>query len=809
MLVVFADRCEVNSLKIHNVFRMVFLRTISGYFRLLVLAMVAGTLLLFCVFTYFEITAARDFALRSFEQAVQTQSLMVDYWFTENARQIKLLSQLESMRRGKPQQGIAVFLQNNPNFSEITFINAAGINTVTGENAADYDYFKRGRRGYDGISDLVYSGSMEERILFSSPVYDMEGVFQGVVVGSMRLEQLSALVESFAIGETGHIQLRSLSGRIICAPAFEKNRVQMLDIWNIHTAKTAAQINSLYRNDGETMYSGLYSNERGVSVLGAYRGLKATDAWIVGGEIEEREILHPVYQKLVWIVLFSLGALSLLAFVIAAFQRRIRTPIASLLEQARKIEAGEYTTLPAHGFFDTAPQELQRIHEALDLMSRRLLADIEKLNRINSKLKEAEEMFRVVAENSMVGVYVIDENCDLVYLNPMVLEIIGCEPEDFVIGKSVLDFVYPEDRSLVCEQIKRRYEGAAKNLSYEVRLMHKDGHMLNIHVYSSMCMIEGKLLVIGTLIDITQQKVWEEAICESEKKNKAIIKAIPDALIRIDGSGIILEIIRTNESSLLINAATCIGRHLSLVWPAEIAARISQGLERCVATGELQLCEYDRAEGDKVVSKELRMVCYDENEVLLVIRDITERKEMEEILKHISCHDAMTGLYNRFYFEQQFRSSLVESMFPVGIIVADLDGLKLVNDSLGHAEGDKLLCKAARVLSVERKNSMTARIGGDEFIVLLTKTSLLELEEVYGEIEQNIIRCNHKEAGIPLYLSLGMDMGNYGEAIDEIFRRADDAMYWQKGKKRAETTASIQQAVAAAQSNMCKEDESE
>lgn len=800
MLVVFADQCEVNSLKIHNAFRFFFLRTISGYFRLLVLAMVAGTLLLFCVFTYFEITAARDFALRSFEQAVQTQSLMVDYWFTENARQIKLLSQLESMRRGRPQQGITIFLQNNPNFAEIAFINAAGMDMLTGENVADYEYFKRGRRGYDGISDLVYSGSMEERILFSSPVFNMDGLFQGIVVGSMRLEQLSALVESFTIGETGHIYLRSLSGRVICAPAFEKNRVQMLDVWNTHTAKTAAQIKSLYHSEGENMYSGLYSNELGVPVLGAYRGLKATDAWIVGGEIEEREILHPVYQKIVWIVLFSLGSLSLLAFVIAAFQRRIRAPIASLVEQARQIEAGEYTRLPEHGFFDTAPQELQRINEALELMSRRLLADIEKLNRVNIKLKEAEEMFRVVAENSMVGVYVIDENCDLIYLNPMVLEIIGCEPEDFVIGKSVLDFVYPEDRALVCEQIRRRYEGAAKNLSYEVRLMHKDGHILNMHVYSSVCMIEGKLLVIGTLIDITQQKIWEEAICESEKKNKAIIKAIPDTLIRINGSGIILEIIRTNESSLLINAA-CIGQHLSLVWPAEIAARISRRLERCVATGELQFCEYERTEGAKGVSKELRMVCYDENEVLLVIRDITERKEMEEILRHISCHDAMTGLYNRFYFEQQFRSSLVEAMFPVGIIVADLDGLKLVNDSLGHAEGDKLLCKAARVLSVERKNSMTARIGGDEFIVLLKKTSLSELEEVYEEIEQNIVRCNQKETGIPLYLSLGMDIGNYGEAMDEIFRRADDAMYWQKGKKRAATMASIQGAVAAFQNN--------
>ena len=795
-------------MKIHNVIQRVFLLTISGYFRLLVLAMVIGTLLLFCVFTYFEITAARNFALRSFEQAVRTQSLMVDYWFTENARQIRLLSQLESMRRGKPQQGIAVFLENNPNFAGITFINVAGIDTVTGENVAEYEYFKRACRGYDGISDLVYSGSMEERILFSSPVFDMQGVFLGAVVGSIRLDQLAELVESFTIGETGHIHLRSLSGRIICAPAFERKRVQMLDAWNTHTAKTAAQINSLYRSEGEKMYSGLYKNESGISVLGAYRGLKATDAWFVGGEIEEREILHPVYRKLVWVVLFTLGSLSLLAFAIAAFQRRINAPISLLIEQARQIEAGKYERLPDHDFFKTAPQELQRIREALDLMSRRLLADIEKLNRINIKLKEAEEMFRVVAENSMVGVYVIDENCDLVYLNPMVLEIIGCEPEDFVIGKSVLDFVYPEDRSLVCEQIRRRYEeGTVKNLSYELRLMHRDGHLLNIHVYSSMCMIEEKLLVIGTLIDITQQKVWEEAICESEKKNKAIIKAIPDALIRMDGSGIILEIIRTNESKLLANAAACIGSHLSLVWPAEIAARISQGLERCVATGELQLCEYDRAEEDKVVSKEVRMVCYDENEVLLVIRDITERKEMEEILKHISCHDAMTGLYNRFYFEQQFRSSLVEAMFPVGIIVADLDGLKLVNDSLGHAEGDKLLCKAARVLSVERKNSMTARIGGDEFIVLLTKTSLPELEEVYEQIEQNIIRCNHKEAGIPLYLSLGMDMGNYGEAIDEIFRRADDAMYWQKGKKRAETAVSIQRAVATFQSNKRKEED--
>lgn len=92
---------------------------------------------------------------------------------------------------------------------------------------------------------------------------------------------------------------------------------------------------------------------------------------------------------------------------------------------------------------------------------------------------------------------------------------------------------------------------------------------------------------------------------------------------------------------------------------------------------------------------------------------------------------------------------------------------------------------------------MTARIGGDEFVVLLTKTSLPELEAVFEQIEQNIIRCNQKEPGIPLHLSLGMDMGNYGEAIDEIFRRADDSMYWQKGRKRAATIANIQQAVAA------------
>ena len=113
-------------------------------------------------------------------------------------------------------------------------------------------------------------------------------------------------------------------------------------------------------------------------------------------------------------------------------------------------------------------------------------------------------------------------------------------------------------------------------------------------------------------------------------------------------------------------------------------------------------------------------------------RDVTEKKKAEEQLKYLSLHDPLTGLYNRTFFEEGMRRASDGRFDPIGIIICDLDGLKLINDSLGHDAGDSLLAAAAGIIGKTfRKGDIVSRIGGDEFAVLLTGSDEAAVEEAY------------------------------------------------------------------------------
>lgn len=173
------------------------------------------------------------------------------------------------------------------------------------------------------------------------------------------------------------------------------------------------------------------------------------------------------------------------------------------------------------------------------------------------------------------------------------------------------------------------------------------------------------------------------------------------------------------------------------------------------------------------------------SKVIVSMIDVTTRREFEKNLTYMSTHDALTGLYNRSYFEQEWARIESEALFPASIVMVDVDDLKSTNDTNGHAVGDKMLKDAARILLASfRSIDIVARIGGDEFAVLLPKTNEAEAKKAIQRIKENIQKANQNNSEPLLSLSLGTSVAKHSGSLDKSFRDADAAMYLDKKRKK-------------------------
>ncbi len=163
--------------------------------------------------------------------------------------------------------------------------------------------------------------------------------------------------------------------------------------------------------------------------------------------------------------------------------------------------------------------------------------------------------------------------------------------------------------------------------------------------------------------------------------------------------------------------------------------------------------------------------------VICISKEITDRKQMEEELRHLSTHDLLTGLYNRNFFEVEMERIQKSRSQPVAILLADLDGLKKINDTQGHQAGDELLRRVARDLKeVFRESDIIARIGGDEFAVLLPNT---DPDTAQSLIQR--LRIKFSETSNPtLSVSIGYSDNRKTNQLAKVMRDADDLMYREK-----------------------------
>lgn len=176
---------------------------------------------------------------------------------------------------------------------------------------------------------------------------------------------------------------------------------------------------------------------------------------------------------------------------------------------------------------------------------------------------------------------------------------------------------------------------------------------------------------------------------------------------------------------------------------------------------------------------------FNDQQLHAAIKIALYRHKREARLKYLAMHDPLTNLYNRSYFEEEILRLNDARFNPVGVVLCDLDGLKLINDSIGHHKGDYMLKTAAKVLKkCFRKSDVVARVGGDEFAVLLPKSDDDILKNIYTRIKDSVSDYNMKYMDIYLSMSLGFAVKDNTSTISESLLTAEKRMYKEKISQR-------------------------
>jgi diguanylate cyclase (GGDEF)-like protein/PAS domain S-box-containing protein len=182
--------------------------------------------------------------------------------------------------------------------------------------------------------------------------------------------------------------------------------------------------------------------------------------------------------------------------------------------------------------------------------------------------------------------------------------------------------------------------------------------------------------------------------------------------------------------------------------------------------------------------RSIAKIIYDEkgkpSKVVGTVQDITEQKKREEEVSYLSYHDQLTGLYNRRFYEEELGRLDTERNLPLTVVMGDVNGLKLINDSFGHSIGDKLLIKVAEIIKKScRGDDIIARLGGDEFVIILPNTDGAETEKLIKRMHK--LAAAEKIGGLDVSISFGYETKLKDEQdIHDVIRDTEDHMYKHK-----------------------------
>ena len=419
------------------------------------------------------------------------------------------------------------------------------------------------------------------------------------------------------------------------------------------------------------------------------------------------------------------------------------------------------------------------------------IRDVSQREEFNQEIIKANKRYVALAKHSRTITWEVNRAGMYTYINEAVFDVLGYRAEELINKKHIYDlhptpesFIIELDKFLLHKKSFTNYVNPAITKAGEVVWLSTNG----IPVLDK----EGKVIGYkGSDFDVTHKKMLEEAIYNEKERFKTTLLSVGDGVIATDKEGKILIINKVAEELTGWRQEEALGKDFEEVFHIiheYTRKRCVNPVKKVLATNQIiELANHTlliSKNGLEIPIEDSAAPIKDENGnvsgVVLVFRDFTEKKEKQDKIEFLSYNDQLTGLYNRRYFEEEIQRIDEESNLPITIIMLDVNGLKLTNDAFGHLAGDYVLKKMASIMKEACSAEDTiARIGGDEFVIILPKTNNIRTEEVIRKIAKSV--NDEKMEGIVLSASYGWETKFEAEQdIMNIFKRAEDRMYSRK-----------------------------
>ena len=415
-------------------------------------------------------------------------------------------------------------------------------------------------------------------------------------------------------------------------------------------------------------------------------------------------------------------------------------------------------------------------------------SDITERKRAEDALRESEARFRNMTDTAPVLVWMSGVDALCYYFNQRWLSFTGRTVEQEM-GNGWAEGVHPDDMQR-CLDIYMGAFNARTEFKMEYRLRRADGEyrwLLDNGVprYTPEGVFAG---YIGSCIDITVNKDAEAAIHESEMRYRAMVEGSPNAIVIHRGGAIIY----VNKAAVKMFGAASV--HDLVGQP--VLERIHPDFHHLVLARINKTIEH-HADLPKITNRYLKLdgtgfdaevegtaITYDgAPAILITMRDLTELRLRAE-LEQLATTDMLTGISNRRHFLTLAPDALERAMrlhHPLALVMIDVDGLKQVNDLHGHAAGDQVLTAFSQCCSKNiRGIDVFARIGGDEFVLLLPGTTGVEATKVMERILLALREQPIEVQGKPYIITISAgitELANATDTIDALLARADSAMY--------------------------------